>query len=311
MTPTKTPTKTTAPTPRIVKLVTLVAGIAEPKDWTPTGLTWKGIQAAAAQTGAKTSLLEPVSTASIPGDLDLAARAANAVVVTVGPAAYAAVLVAARAHPKTQFLEVDVYVPEGSPANVHGLIFDEAEAGYLGGYVAASFASKGMIGMVGDTKTDTSSANYAAGFQSGASEASAGAAVSVAYAGTPDSPDNGRTAATGLVDAGDTVIMAVPSLSGIGAMREACAEKARVVALGTDAWQTVPDIQPCLIVSVMKRYDVAVTAAIVAISSGKKLTRTTMNGVANGGIALSDFHVNLPAGFQDELDALLATLRTP
>jgi basic membrane lipoprotein Med (substrate-binding protein (PBP1-ABC) superfamily) len=61
----------------------------------------------------------------------------------------------------------------------------------------------------------------------------------------------------------------------------------------------------------MKRYDVAVTAAIVAISSGKKLTRTTMNGVANGGIALSDFHVNLPAGFRDELDALLATLRTP
>jgi hypothetical protein len=36
-----------------------------------------------------------------------------------------------------------------------------------------------------------------------------------------------------------------------------------------------------------------------------------MNGVANGGIALSDFHVNLPAGFRDELDALLATLRTP
>ncbi len=64
--------------------------------------------------------------------------------------------------------------------------------------------------------------------------------------------------------------MAMPSLSGIGALREACARKARLVAVDTDAWQTVPDIQPCLIVSVMNRYDVAVTAAIVAIATGSR-----------------------------------------
>ncbi len=163
--------------------------------------------------------------------------------------------------------------------------------------MAAAFAGTGKVGMVGDTQTDTSSANYAAGFRSGASEAVPGVTVSVAYAGTPDAPDKGRTAAAGLVKAGSSVIMAMPSLSGIGALREACARKAQLVAVDTDAWQTVPDVRPCLIVSVMKRYDVAVTAAHPRPSRrGSTLPRVTLNDVANGGIALSDFHADLPAG---------------
>jgi len=57
----------------------------------------------------------------------------------------------------------------------------------------------------------------------------------------------------------------------------------------------VPDIQPCLIVSVMNRYDVAVTAAIDTANSGDTIPRVTVNDVANGGIALSEFHATLPA----------------
>ena len=287
-----------------------MASLGEPPAATPAGLAWHGIQTAAAQIGAKTSLLEPVSNADIPGDLDLAARAADSVVVTVGPAAYSDVLVAAKAHPKTQFLELDVYLPEGTRANVHGLVFDEAQAGYIGGYVAASLATSGKIGMVEDAATDPSSINYAAGFKSGASQANANATVTIGYATTATAPDQGRTAATTLIDGGAKVIMAMPSLSGIGAMRESCAEKAQVIALGTDAWLTVPDIQSCLIVSVVKRYDVAVGSAVVAIASGKKLNRSTLSNVANGGIALSDFHATLPDSFHSSLDALLAKLKT-
>jgi basic membrane protein A len=305
-----TETAEPSPTPWLVKTITLVALIGEPKDWTPAGLTWNGIQAAAIQIGAATSLVQPLSNAELTADVDTAAGADGTVVVTVGPSADAAVQAAAAAHQTTQFLEVDVVPPAGSPANVHGLAFDEAEAGYLGGYVAAAFAGRGKVGMVADTQTDTSSANYAAGFRSGASEAVPGVTVSVAYAGTPDAPDKGRTAAASLVKAGDSVIMAMPSLSGIGAMREACTRKAQLVAVGTDAWQTVPDVRPCLIVSVMKRYDVAVTTAIFGVAAGRTLPLVTLNDVANGGIALSDFHAGLPAGFQASLDAVLGTLKS-
>jgi basic membrane protein A len=253
--------ETATPALRIVKSITLVAAIGEPKDWTPTALAWKAIQAEGKKVGAKTSLVEPVSNADFPKDVDAAAAADGAVVVTVGPAASVAVGVAARAHTAAQFLEIDVVVPTTEPANVHGLVFDEAEAGYLAGYVAASFANPGKIGMVGDTKTDTRTANYWAGFRSGALQATSGVTAEIGYAGTPDSPDKGRTAAAARVNAGDSVMMAMPSLSGIGAEREACTRKAQIVAVDSDAWQMLPEIRSCLIVSVLKRYDTAVGAA--------------------------------------------------
>jgi basic membrane protein A len=290
--------------------VALVASIGEPKDWTPAGLAWKGVQEVASSIGATPSLLEPVSDAELKTDLEQAAGADGAVVVTVGAAANRAVQAAAATHPGTHFFELDVAVPDGSQANVHGLVFDEAEAGYLGGYIAAAFTTSGKAGMVGDSKTDTRSGNYAAGFKNGAAQASSSVAVTIAYAGSANQPDLGRTAAAGLIKAGNGAILAMPSLAGVGALRQACAGLVPVVAVDTDAWQTLPDIHPCLIVSVMKRYDVAVSTAILTIAGGGTAERLTVYDVANGGIALSDFHAAQPAGFQGGLDAVMATLRS-
>ena len=308
--PVTTPTPTPSPTPKIVMSIALVASIGEPKDWTPAGLAWKGVQEVAASIGATPSLLEPVSNAELKTDLEQVAGADGAVVVTLGAAANKAVLDAATAHPATHFLELDVAVPDGSPTNVHGLVFDEAEAGYLGGYIAAAFTTSGKVGIVGDSKADTRSGNYAAGFKNGAAQASSSVAVTIAYAGSANQPDLGRTAAAGLIKAGNGAILAMPSLAGIGALRQACAGLVPVVAVDTDAWQTLPDIHPCLIVSVMKRYDVAVSKAILTIAGGGTADRLTVYDVANGGIALSDFHAGLPAGFQGGLDAVMATLRS-
>lgn len=303
-----TETATPSPAPHIVKSIVLVASIGEPKAWTPAGLTWTGIAATATKIGAAVSNASPASNADLAKAVDGAALT-GAVVVTVGSAADPAVRIAAAAHPTTQFFEMDVVVPDGAPSNVHGLVFDEAEAGYLGGFIAAAFAGSGKVGMVGDTQTDARSANYAAGFANGASQAVSGIAPAFAYVGTADSPDKGRTAAAALVKAGASVLLAMPSLSGIGALREACTRGARLVAVETDAWQTVPDIGSCLIGSVMNRYDTAIAAAIMAVDAGGAAPRMTMNDVANGGIALSDFHAELPSGFRASLDAVIARLK--
>jgi len=229
-------TATPAPTSQIVRSVLLVAQVGEPQDWTPAGLAWHGIKTAATKIGATTTLIEPASNTDFAADLDRAAGPSAAVVVTLGPDAAAAVLVAAKAHPATQFLELDVAVPDTAPANVHGLNFDEAEAGYLAGYVAASIATAGQIGMVGDTAADVASANYAAGLKAGAAQAGSSAEVTIAYAGTADSPAKGRTAAGVLAKAGDRVVAAVPSLSGIGALRQACGAGLQLVGLDIDVW---------------------------------------------------------------------------
>lgn len=307
--PVVTPTPTPTPTPQLVTSIALIAPLGEPKEWTPAGLTWLGIGTVAARIGATTSLVEPASNAGLETAVVTAAATDKAVVVTVGPDAVQVVLVAARAHPGTEFIEVGVTVPEGSPPNVHGLAVDQAEAGYLAGYVAAAFTTSRKIGMVGDTKTDARSANYAAGFTSGSAQAASAVAVGIAYAGTADLPDKGRTAAAFLVKAGDDVILTMPDLAGIGAAREACARKAMLVAVEMDAWHVVPDLQPCLIASVVVRYDVAISAEVQSLSTGKALDRVTVEDVANGGLALSDFHANLPPGLQPKLEALLAALQ--
>jgi basic membrane protein A and related proteins len=303
-------TPSPSPTPHRVSSITLVATLGEPKAATPAGLTWAGIQATAGQIGATPTLVEPATRTALASEIDKAAGEDQAVVVTVDSDATAAVLAAAASHPTTQFLEVGVTVPDGGPANVHGLVFDEAEAGYLAGYIAVLYSGSRAVGVVGDAPTDTSSANYVAGFRAGAAQAGQTSTVSVGYAGTADAPDKGRTAAATLIKAGSDTIVAMPSISGIGAMRQACALKARIVAVDTDAWQTVPDVKTCLIASVLNRYDNAVGAALLALAAGTALPARVINDVANDGIATSDLHADAPAGFEASLAGVMAALRS-
>jgi basic membrane protein A len=272
-------------------------------------MTWTGIQATAGRIGATATLVEPTTRATVASEIDKAATGGRAVVVTVGSDAAEAVLTAAAAHPTTQFLEMDFVIPEGAPSNVHGLVFDEAEAGYLAGYVAAAFSRTGKVGIVGDAATDAATANYAVGFRAGAAQAMPGSTVSVGYAGTADAPEKGRTAAATLIKGGYDTILAMPSLSGIGAMRETCDRKARFVAVGTDAWQVVPDVRPCLIASVLDRYDTAVGTALLALAAGQTLPQQVMNDVSNDGIAVGELPAEAPAGFGAGLAQVVATLK--
>ena len=306
--PTPVPTATPRPTPQLVKTVTLVASVTEPKAATPGGLTWAGIQSVATRIGAKSSYVEIAPDADMAPALETAAAGDAAVVVTVGPEASVAVAGAAAAHPATQFLEIGVVLPEGAPANVHGLVFDEAQAGYLAGFVAAAYATTGKIGMVGDVAADATTVNYGAGFKAGAAQAGAATTVSILAAGSSNAPETGRTTAATLFKGGSTVILAMPSLTGIGAMRDACGRKAMLVAVESDAWLTVPDVKPCLITSVLARYDAAVSSAVQALAGAKTLPRLVIMDVASGGMSLSELHIAAPAGFQTKLDAVLATL---
>jgi len=275
----------------------------------PAGLTWKGIQEAAPILGAQAAQVEPSSLAELAADVDRAASARDAVVVTIGPDAARAVTAAAAAHPQTQFLSLDAALPGGSPANLHTVVFDRAEAAYLAAFVAAAFSASGKVGLVADTDADATSAAFAAGFRSGAPLGRAGAAATIAYAGSADLPEEGRTAAAGLVKSGVDVVAAQVDLAGIGAMREACARKAGVVALVADAWEEVPDVRPCLIGSVLERYDVAIEDILALVAAGRPFPALTVEDVSTGGLAVSDLHSPAPAGFEPRLTAVLAAMR--
>ena len=67
-------------------------------------------------------------------------------------------------------------------------------------------------------------------------------------------------------------------------------------------------MRSCLIASVLKRYDVAVGSALRHAAAGQTPSAMTLEDVATGGIALSDFHADPPAGFDSQLAGVLAAL---
>lgn len=306
--PTPTPVPTAAPT-NLVATIVLIAAIGESEDGTPSKVAWQGVQDAAGRLGASSKLVVPASMAELTAAVKTATTDGTTIVVTVGPGAAQAVLDNAAGHAATQFFELDQTIPDGSPSNVHGLVFDEAEAGYLAGLLAASLSATHKIGLVGVTNADIRTANYAGGLANGAKYADSTVEVALAYATRSDDPQMGRAAATVLVKGKADVVVAMADLTGAGAMREACARKASVVALDTDASLVLPDVEPCLVVSVLKRYDVAAREAILRYVARKPLPAGILFDFAGGGIGLSEFHQPVPQELTDRLAGVVAAMR--
>jgi basic membrane protein A len=307
---TATPSPTPTPEPRPVASIVLVAAIGEDAPGTRSAVAWQGVQDAGRRLGAEVSLMNPLTRADLAASVSGAAEGGATIVVAVGSEAAPAVLDAAAAHPTTEYFILDRAVADDAPANLHGLVFDEAEAGYLAGVVGAGITDSKKIGFVGDLATDPDTASYADGFVNGAAEIDPSVQAAVTYAGIRDDTQHGRTAAATLIKNGADVVATVPGFSGDGAARAACDRQAQVIALGTDASLVLPDVENCLAVSVLKRYDVAARDAILAFASGDDVPRQTMNDVASGGIALSDFHAPVPPALRDQLNTILAVLQS-
>jgi len=300
---------TPSPTPRHVGSITLVADVGESQPGTPSAVAWLGVQQVASEVGAVSSMTVPKSVNDLWAAIQTAATAGGDVVVTVGAPAAAATRTAALGNPAVQFFTLDQAVAADTPENLHAIAFDESEMGYLAGVIAASLTRTARVGLVGDDDSSASTANYAAGFRNGALFANPMAIVDFENAGTPADPAKGRAAAAVLAAGGADVVAATSDLSGIGAMRETCARGASVVALGTDAWQLVPDVRSCLSTSVLKLYDVAIASAIRGYAAGATVPRLTLSDVAAGGIGLTDFRVAEPAALTSRLDQVVREMR--
>ncbi|HEY5488182.1 MAG TPA: BMP family ABC transporter substrate-binding protein [Candidatus Limnocylindrales bacterium] len=302
-------TSAPAPTPRHVGSIVLVAGVGESQAGTPSAVAWLGVQQVALELGAASSMTIPKSVNDLWAAVQTASTTGADVVVTIGAPAAAATRTAALANPSVQFFTLDQAVAADAPENLHAIAFDESEMGYLAGVIAASLSRHESVGLVGDDDSSAATANYADGFRNGALFGNPAAIVNFANAGTATDPVKGRAAAATLVAGAADVVAATSDLSGVGAMREACARGASVVALDTDAWLLVPDVRPCLVTSVRKLYDVAIASAIRGYAAGADVPRQILSDVAAGGVGLTDFRVTEPAALTLRLDQVFREMR--
>ncbi|MFJ8895753.1 BMP family protein [Leifsonia sp. NPDC102414] len=227
---------------------------------------------------------------------------------------------AAKANPDIDFATVDDN--EITADNVRPIIFDTAQAAFLGGYAAASYSKSGVVGTFGGMQFPTVTI-FMDGFADGVAyyNQQKGKDVKVvgwdvkaqngAFTGGFDANDTAKTTAQGIIDQGADVIMPVggPIYQSAAQAIKDSGKDIAMVGVDTDVFISDPAVKDILLTSVMKGLDTA-TASVVKDAANGKFTNTPYVGtLKNDGVGLAPFHnfeSKVDKGLQGELDKIKA-----
>lgn len=232
-------------------------------------------------------------------------------VVTVGFALGEATAAAAEANPDVHFIGVDQFQAGDDPAaglglpNYESLIFNEAQAGYLAGIVAASISRTGEVAAIGGSGTIPPVVNYARGYENGAKSVNPDVTVHITYVSDDlavafNDPTAGKTFSDQFLQQNENVdvMFQVAGKTGNGVLQSV--EEADIYGIGVDVdqWLSTPDSAECIVTSAEKKLTKAVSEGIVALGEGSPRTGNVFYGADNDGIGLAPFYQ-----FADLIDA--------
>ncbi|MEU1162890.1 BMP family ABC transporter substrate-binding protein, partial [Streptomyces sp. NPDC005921] len=179
--------------------------------------------------------------------------------------------------------------------NVADLVFHEEQASYLAGVAAAKATKTNTVGFIGGVDVPLIH-KFEAGFEQGVADTKKGVKVKSQYLtetaaeGGFSSPDKGKTAADGQIDAGADVVYAAAGLSGQGVIQSAAEHK--VWAIGVDSDQYKQDAlakyKDYILTSAMKDVAGAVYNLAKSVHDGKPETGEIRASLATGGVSLAD-----------------------
>jgi basic membrane protein A len=227
------------------------------------------------------------------------------VVVTVGFALGEATLLAAQENPDVHFVGVDQFQANDPLDNYESLIFNEAQAGYLAGILAASISQTGAVAAIGGSGTIPPVVNYARGFENGAKSVNPDVTVDISYISDDltvafNDPTAGKTFAEQFLQQNDDVdvMFQIAGKTGNGVLQ--AVQEADIYGIGVDVdqWLSTPDSAECIVTSAEKKLTKAVSDAIVAVGGGEARSSNVFYGADNEGIGLAPFYQ-----FEDLIDA--------
>ena len=257
------------------------------------------------------------------------------IIVTVGFNLAAETTKAAKANPNVWFVGVDqspICVDAAGALDTTGackgdaatllpnyisLQFQEDQAGYLAGIVAASVSKTGKVGAIGGINLVPPVVRYIQGFELGAKSVNANITVKTAYVSASDfvkafnDPATGKTFAKQFITANKVdVLFQVAGKTGNGILDAACSAKIAGIGVDVDQYLSYPAADGCIVTSAEKHLSVAVEAAIKSIADNSAKAGNNLYNAANDGIGVSDFHgVTVPTDLQGKLDAAVAAMK--
>jgi basic membrane protein A len=292
----------------------MVTDIGQLEDKSFNEFSWKGVQDGAKAVGGTAQVIVTKTEADYKQNIQQFLDQKYDVIVTVGFLIGSDTLKAAQSNPTVQFFGIDQFicVPADAsdklckgtiPPNYQGLIFNEAQAGYLAGIVAGTITKTGKIGAVGGRSDVPPVVSYIKGYENGAKSVKSNVQVTVNYTEDFNAPDKGEASAKTMIGQGVDVVFQVAGLTGAGALRAACNAKVYGIGVDVDQYLSLPDSKGCIITSAEKHLQSATRDAIKRFKDKGKQTGNFTNDATNDGIGASEIR-NLspvPAGLQDKL----------
>jgi basic membrane protein A and related proteins len=244
-----------------VVCIGLVTDVGKVDDKSFNQSSWEAIQEVAGELGAQANFIETTDATDYATNMASFADQGYDIIVTSGFALGEATVAASQQYPDIDFIGVDQPQASALP-NLAGLIFPEDQAGFMAGALAGLLTESDVVASVLGTNLVPPVIAYAEGFEAGVAHTNSDADVITTYhPGGLDvafvDPTWGADTARQAIDQGADVIFGAGGLTGNGALSEVAKDGGEVWCIGvdTDQWETVPEAQPCLVTSAMKRID--------------------------------------------------------
>ncbi|GAA5038875.1 BMP family protein [Microbacterium fluvii] len=288
----------------------------------------EGLDAALEELGIEGLELESTSENDYGPNMEEAVAQGCTFIVSVGFNLSAATVESATANPDLEYAIIDDWADNDfdgttDAPNIKPLVFDTAQAAYLGGYASAAWSAQSGVNKVGTFggMQIPSVAVFMDGFQLGVEKYNEdkGADVAVfgwdtttqkgSFTGGFDANDTAKQTAQGVLDQGVDVLLPVGGPIYQSAAAAIADSGDKTVMLGVDSDLAVADssVADITLVSIMKAIDVAVHDATVSAATGEFDVTPYVGTLENEGVKLSSFHdfeSQLPDGLLDELAAL-------
>jgi basic membrane protein A len=286
---------------------------------------WCGTIAGATSVGGSAEVIVTSDPADYAANIQTFIDQGYTIIVTYGFALGNATTIAALENPDISFIGLDqpVCVDEaGAPdptftcagdsaallPNYQGLVFNEAQAGYLAGIVAATISETGVIGTIGGIESIPAVKLYIGGYHNGALSVNPDIEVLISYVSEDitvafNDPTTGASLAEQMIGQDADVIFQVAGLSGQGALEAAC--DADIYGIGVDVDQALGlPSETCIVTSAEKKLVDAIDEAIQRV----------VDGTAVGGTIVLDAASDPPkvgaSAFHNHPDLLTAELQT-
>src|SRR5438132_7401715 len=301
--------------------VGMVTDIGQLEDKSFNEFSWKGVQDGASAVGGSAKNIVTKDIADYKQNIQSFVDQKYDIIVTVGFLIGTDTLAAAKANPSIQFFGIDQFICVAKdasdkeckgdvPANYQGLIFNEAQAGYLAGIVAGTITKSNKIGAVGGRSDVPPVVSYIKGYENAAKTVKPGVQVLINYVEDFNAPDKGEASAQTMINNGADVIFQVAGLTGAGALRAACNAKIWGIGVDVDQYNSLPDAQKCIVTSAEKHLQSAVRDGLKRWKDKGLQGGNFVNDATNGGIGVSMIrNITPPAGLQTKIDKALADMK--